>query len=215
MSNNIENRMYRSPQRSRSAGATRESILSASLELFTEFGIDKVTIAKIARKAAVSQPTVYAVFKSKEGILRELMRAALFGPRYEQARAVFSGVSDPVELVRLTAHVARAIYESEADELGMLRGASSFSPSLRRLQQEFEDLRYDMQKERIAALAASGRLKSGLAVLDARRIMWMLTSRDIYRMLVIEGGWLPAKFQAWLEKTLMSALVEPDVSQQN
>ena len=57
----------------------------------------------------------------------------------------------------------------------------------------------------IPALAA----EAGLALDEARRILWMYTSRDVYRMLVQEGGWTPARYEAWLSETLVAALVKP------
>ena len=169
--------------------------------------MDQVTIAEIAARADVSASTVYAVFGSKEGILRELMRTALFGPRFREAQSLLDGVCDPVERVARTAQVARAIYESEGAELGGLRGLSAFSPALKQLEEEFERTRYDMQRERLEALAASARMKPGLALDDARRIMWMYTGREVYRMLVDVGGWSPDKYQAWLRAALVDALV--------
>lgn len=44
---------------------------------------------------------------------------------------------------------------------------------------------------------------------EARRILWMYTSCDVYRMLVREGGWTPDQYQAWLSDTLVKALVDP------
>jgi len=38
--------------------------------------------------------------------------------------------------------------------------------------------------------------------------MWMYTSREVYRMLVTEGGWTPDRYQEWLSQTLVAALVE-------
>jgi hypothetical protein len=64
-----------------------------------------------------------------------------------------------------------------------------------------------MQRDRLKALAASGRMKPGLAMEDARRIMWMYTGREVYRMLVEVGGWSADKYQKWLAATLVSALV--------
>ena len=84
--------------------------------------------------------------------------------------------------------MARAIYESESAELGGLRGVSAFSPALKQLEEEFEAVRYEMQR-------------------DARRIMWMYTGREIYRMLVEVGGWSADKYQTWLAATLVGALV--------
>jgi len=200
-------RQYRSALRSQSADATRSSVLRAAKTLFVRHGIDQVTIAQIAEKAEVAVSTVYALFKSKEGVLRGLMTAALFGERFQVAEAALEGETDPVRLVALTAHVARAIYEGESTELGLMRGASAFSPALRKLEQEFEKLRFQMQEARLKLLFAQSKQRKGLQFDEARRVLWMYTSRDVYRMLVHEGGWSPDRYQQWLSETLVNALV--------
>jgi AcrR family transcriptional regulator len=202
-------RTYDSSVRAESAEATKAAILAAANALFSSQGIDKVKISDIAEKAGVAGSTVYSAFKSKEGILRALMQTALFGPRFRAAQSLLTGVEDPVRQVALTASVSRAIYESESGELGLLRGASSFSPSLRKIEEEFESLRYSMQEARLVALRDAGRLRAGITFEEARRIMWMHTSRDVYRTLVREGGWTPERYQEWLSETLLEALVAP------
>lgn len=152
--------------------------------------------------------TVYAIYKSKEGILRSLMEQSLFGGRFQSTLEILAGVRDPVERVALTSHVARAIYESESSDLGLLRNVSGFSPALRKIEQEFETTRYEMQEERLARLFAARKQRKGLTLEEARRIMWMYTSREVYRMLVVEGGWTPDRYQKWLSDTLLEALVE-------
>ena len=200
-------RHYVSKLRSQKADATKGRVLHAARTLFVRHGIDRATIAQIAGKADVAVPTVYALYKSKEGVLRELMRAALFGQRFQAAREKLEGVTDSVRLLALTAHVARAIYEDESSELGLMRGASAFSPALRKLEQEFEKIRFEMQEERVRLLFAQSKEKKGLGFAEARRILWMYTSRDIYRMLVHESGWTPDRYQEWLSETLVSGLV--------
>ncbi|HYP07841.1 MAG TPA: helix-turn-helix domain-containing protein [Bryobacteraceae bacterium] len=200
-------RPYVSHVRQRAAENTRSRVLKAAKALFVRHGIDRVTIAQIADKAGVGGSTVYALYKSKEGILRELMKSALFGERFRRARAKLDGVSDPVMLIALTADVARAIYEGESSELALMRGTSAFSPALRKLEQEFETMRFDMQKDRIDLLFAQSKQRKGLPVDEARRILWMYTSREIYRMLVHDGGWTPDRYQQWLSETLIAALV--------
>lgn len=48
----------------------RHGILEAAVELFSERGIQKVSIAEIAAKACVSQVTLYKYFESKENLAR-------------------------------------------------------------------------------------------------------------------------------------------------
>ena len=52
-------------------------ILQAALELFKIHGFKKVSISDIARKADVSQVTIYNHFGSKDGLIREVVKALL------------------------------------------------------------------------------------------------------------------------------------------
>lgn len=200
-------RAYVSKQRDAAAAATRADVLQAARGLFARKGIDAVTIAAIAAKARVSVPTVYALFASKEGLLQALMEGALFGERYQAAATRLAGIADPVQQIAMSAAIARAIYESEGAELGLIRGASAFSPALRKLEQTFEDIRLSLQEDRLKRLYAEGKAKRNLPIDKARRLLWMYTSRDIYRMLVQEAGWTPDQYEAWLSQTLVATLV--------
>jgi len=51
----------------------KTSILNAALELFKQYGFNKVTVAEIAKKASVSQVSIYNFFDSKENLRHELL----------------------------------------------------------------------------------------------------------------------------------------------
>lgn len=201
-------RQYVSALRSEAASATKERVLNAAKALFSQRGIDSVTIAEIAKRADVAASTVYALFRSKEGLLRAIMNLSLFGERFQRAHAQFQGVTDAVELIVRTASVSRAIYEAEHTDLALIRGSSAFSPALRKLEQEFGRRRYAVQEARVRALFDQSRQAKGLDFEEARRLMWMFTSREVYRLLVQEAGWSPERYQRWLERTLVQALVD-------
>jgi len=201
-------RPYRSDSRSEAASRTRGKVLAAGRFLFTRKGIDATTIGQIAERAGVSEATVYATVKSKAGLLQAVMQEAMFGPRFQSAQQQLAGVTDPVQRIALTAHVARAIYEAESAELGVLTRSSAFSPELRKSQQAFESLRREMQQERVNALFKSGRARKGLSKDAAATLLWLYTSREIFQKLVHEAGWTPARYQDWLERTLLDALTE-------
>jgi len=201
-------RSYRSEARAEAAERTRRRILEAGKFLFSRKGIDATTVAQIAERAGVSEPTVYATVKSKAGLLDALMHDAIFGSRFQQAQRQLDGVQDPVRRIALSAHVARAIYEGESAELSVLMKSSAFSPALRKTQQSFETLRRTMQRERIDALFAAGRARAGLDRERAAALLWMYTSRELYQKLVRESGWTPDDYQAWLEQTLRETLTD-------
>jgi AcrR family transcriptional regulator len=201
-------RRYQSDTRSDAALRTRSRVLDAGRFLFTRKGIDATTIGQIAERAGVSEATVYATVKSKSGLLHAVLQEAMFGPRFQDAQQKLQGVGDPVERIALTAQVARAIYEGESKELGVLVKSSAFSPELRKVQQAFENLRREMQQERIQALFKAGRARKGLTREVAATLLWLYTAREIYHKLVLESGWTPDRYQAWLEKTLLEALTD-------
>lgn len=55
----------------------KKAILQAALELFKLHGFKKVSISDIARAADVSQVTIYNHFGSKDGLIREVVKALL------------------------------------------------------------------------------------------------------------------------------------------
>jgi hypothetical protein len=136
------------------------------------------------------------------------MESALFGDRFAAATKLVEGEDDPVRAIALTAYVSRAIYDGERAELGIIRGASAFSAALRKEEERFEAIRLSMQEERVARLFAAGRQYEGLTQEEARRVLWMYTSRDVWRMLVEEGGWTPDRYQVWLSETLLATLTK-------
>ena len=111
-------RGYDSAGRQLAAEARRDAVLGAARRLFARRGIDRVTITEIAAAARVAPSTIYAVYKSKEGILRALMRAALFGEGFQAVHSVLHGVTDPVQLIARSAQIARGSTRPKARNSG-------------------------------------------------------------------------------------------------
>jgi len=162
----------------------------------------------IAQEAEVAVPTVYANFRSKTGIVAEILDTARFGDDYQQAVREAMAEERPRERLQYAARIARRIYESESSVRDLLRGAGAVAPRLARHDEERECLRYEMQQHLIEGLALSKELRAGLDVQQARDLLWAFTSRDFYRMLVRERGWTPHDYQEWLAKTLLGTLVD-------
>src|SRR5512134_896690 len=108
---------YDSSSRREQAALTRLRVLQSARSLFAARGLDGVTIESLAEKAGVSPATVYALFKSKAGILRAMMEESLFSERYRELAERTRHVTDPVELLRMTAGIARSIYDGEKTQL--------------------------------------------------------------------------------------------------
>jgi hypothetical protein len=72
------------------------------------------------------------------------------------------------------------------------------APELAAVEQERDCQRYDSQVMVIDALERGGMLRPGLSRDAARAILWSLTSREMFRMLVRERGWTGDAYEAWL-----------------
>ncbi|GFZ83442.1 TetR family transcriptional regulator [Compostibacillus humi] len=51
----------------------KKDILQAALSLFLKYGVQKVSVAEIAKEAAVSQVTIYNYFESKDNLVHEVI----------------------------------------------------------------------------------------------------------------------------------------------
>jgi AcrR family transcriptional regulator len=200
-------RTYRSVTRERQAAETRRRIINASHRLLRTEGYAGMTIEAVAQRAQVSVPTVYAIFKSKTGILTALLNESMFGPNYENAVRQARSATDPEARLSLAAAVAKQIRAAQSAAFDLMRGAGVVAPELAELEQERERLRYEGEKNVIASLQESGKLRPRLSYRTARDIFWMLTGGDVYRMLVRERGWSTQKYQAWLADTLVRVLL--------
>jgi AcrR family transcriptional regulator len=200
-------RSYKSLVRERQADDTRRRIVEATRKLLLSEGYAGMTIDAIARQAEVSAQSVFAIFKSKTGILIALLDQTAFGPEYEAAVQKALGTTDPEARLRLAAPIARQIHDAQSAAFDLLRGSGVVAPELAKLEQQREDLRYERQERMILSLRDARRLRPDLTMKTARDIFWMLTGRDVYRMLVRERCWSSEKYQDWLADTLVRSLL--------
>lgn len=206
-SKSVRPRRYNAQSRRAKAEETRARILATAKAAFSARGVDRVTIEDIAQKAGVSAPTVYALFRSKAGIIKEIIRGTFFGPNYAQVADRTRTASDPFELLRITAAISRVIFDTEKEEIGLMRGTSAFSPELKQVEAEFERIRFELQEPRARLLVETFPVPRKLGLAKVRDIMWMYTGRDIYRMFVLERGWSSEEYEEWLGETLIHALI--------
>lgn len=201
-------RSYSSQIREQRADETRQRIAEVARRMFLAHGFDGTTVDAIAREAGVATPTVYAAFRSKRGIVAEILKRARFGPGYHELVKEALAEKAPEARLRFTARIARQVFDAERSEMELLRGAGVVSPDLSDAEQERS--RYEAQKKLVDFLSSTGRLRKGLDTTKARDILYALTGRDIYRQLVVERGWESSQYERWLADTLVLLLFEPE-----
>jgi hypothetical protein len=116
------------------------------------------------------------------------MERALFGREYEALVQQTREITQPFERLRGVAKIARNVYDSERAEMNLLRSAAVVGPEFVELEREREGRRFERQSVTLDQLAAAKALRTGLSSSAAREILWALSCREPYRLLVVERG---------------------------
>jgi AcrR family transcriptional regulator len=204
----IQKRAYNTTSRKETARLSRAKILESARLLFADKGYENTTIDQIAINSEVSTPTIYALFKSKLGVLRAIMDECF--PQSNHDSLVESGKyeKDPKKRIAVAAKLARQIYDAEVIQSNMLQGVGVLFPELKQLEEEREERRYIRLSGALDEMYADNIIDETLNPTKALDIFWAFTGRDIYRLLVIERKWSSDDYEEWLAETLSQMLLE-------
>ncbi len=206
-------RSYDSPRRRAQAQATRRGLLDAARALFTERGYVATTIEAIAARAEVSPETVYSTFRNKRSLLSELLDVSMTGddapvPVLERAWVQdLRDEPDPRRRVQILAKNGRLILERVAPVYEVLRGAAAADPQIASLWETNKAQRFAGQTELVRILKARDPFRGGLTVKAAADIVFAIGSPETYRLLVVDRGWSPDRFERWYADTLTDLLL--------
>ena len=205
-------RRYHSPLRVEQAEQTRRRILVAARQLFVERGFTATTVAAVAQAAGVSPDTVYVSLGGKRGLLEGVLEMAIAGPGDPPAvgeqrfREEMEQLPDPHQRLRTWVHYSCQVLARTSPVHAVIRGAAdsdAFAAELRRA----------------AALATAGRpdrgrpglphgaLRPGLSLEEAGERFCVLSSPELYQLMVAELGWTPGDHEAWLAQLLENELL--------
>src|ERR687897_698443 len=142
-------RPYRSTRRREQASETRRRIIRAAHDLFVSQGYGRTTIAAVARAAGVAVETVYAAFRNKPTLLRQVWYATVRGDEQDirlldrpEIRAV---LAEPDLATRLQDHAVALIpvFRRITPLLRALQGAATSEPAAAAMLAEFDQRRLD------------------------------------------------------------------------
>lgn len=195
---------YHSPLREERADDTRRRIRDAARQLFEEVGFIAATVAEIARRAGVSQATVYATYGSKPGIVAALIddleERAEMGSRITEMQEE----ADPERVLALFAAGNRAVFErghvilrAAYDALGL--------PEVAALARAGDANRRRACDAIITKIHAAGALRLGPKV--SAETMWLLSSVEQYLLATEVLGWSGARYERWLTELLQHQLL--------
>lgn len=203
----------RAPVRQARTRLARRAVLDAAATLFLERGYGATTIEAISRVSDVPQATVYRLFSSKQGILKELLDASVAGDDEPVPVAERPHVrsrlraADPRERLAGLAAVSVEINTRTASIYRILVSAAGSDSDASALLDELTQQRQEGQGRVATSLARSGALRLGLRARDAADLIHALASPELYRLLVIDRQWSPDRFERWLTAALTDQLL--------
>lgn len=206
-------RRYDSPRRREQALATRRAVVQAARELFVRSGYAATTVEQIARRARVSPETVYSVFGNKRSILSHLIDVSIAGdeapiPVLQRAWVQeLRDEPDPRRRVRVLARNGRLMLERWTPVYEVLRAAAGADPRIARLWELNKAQRYEGQRTLLRILAERAPLRPGVSARAATDVMFAVGSPETYRLLVVDRGWLPDRFERWYADSLERLLL--------
>jgi AcrR family transcriptional regulator len=197
-------RAYRSQRRAQDAATTRNDILAAAAELFTDKGYGRVTVADIARQAGVAQKTVYASAGSKADILNELIASDVANSGAVETLAAVLRTSDLRQALDVVAHGTRMGNETHQESLDIIYAAMSVHDDAEALWERSTGVYRAVLLEIATHLAGRGVLREDAA--RAADVLWFCFGPGSWRILVKGCGWSWDDAERWLADQSFSML---------
>ncbi|MEO7587376.1 MAG: TetR/AcrR family transcriptional regulator [Arachnia sp.] len=199
-------RPYRSPVREKLAADTRQRIAAAAKDLFAEYGFSGTTVARIATRAGVATPTVYATFGSKGAIVSALLAQMEQDAGNAEWVERIARETEPRAKLEAFAMWTTALLSSSR-VLILAANAASADPAINELREEGDRHRREGLRGLIGVLAQGNALSAGLSEEHALDRAWMLTGVELYLSATDGCGWTDPQYQHWLTSLLQQQLL--------
>jgi TetR/AcrR family transcriptional regulator, regulator of autoinduction and epiphytic fitness len=206
-------RSYDSSHRNKLARQTRLQIIEAARRLFVLHGYSGATMESIAKEASVAVETIYASFGSKRSLLAQVIGVALVGDnepipllQREGPIAVMRDTDQKRQIQRFAEDMAE-IMGRMAPLFEVMRAAAKSEPDIAEMLQKMLAERAEAMKVFIKALMQNGPLQSELTIEEAADTVWVITSGEVYTLLVVNRGWSIEKYRQWLANALTKLIL--------
>ncbi len=195
--------------RQRQALETRRLIADAAGSLFLERGYAATTMDAIAGEAGVAVSTVYAAFKNKRAILKEIRLAWHEQTHAREINAEAARQPDPERRLEMVANASRRQWELGGALVAIYQGAAAADrEAAAELDEALRGRRAALDRV-VEGMEES--LRPGLDVDRAADILRALCLAEVYRELVKDSGWSPDEYESWLSEALKGQLLSPEV----
>ena len=198
------------PTRREQAAATRQRLIRAAIEVFTEAGYVGARMSDIADRAGFAVQTVYFTFHTKAELLQACFDFAVLGPEqlppmeqpfFADFLAARSGRSSLAAFVRGNTMILR-----RAAAIQEVAESAPHEPDAAAVVARSERLRREGLAEIVGLIRDRFGLRAGLTSEDATDLLLMLSSPATY-LTLRRYGWSDEKYAGWLTDTLAGQLL--------
>ncbi|MPZ95874.1 MAG: TetR family transcriptional regulator [Propionibacteriales bacterium] len=206
-------RRYDNSRREAQTRATRADVITAARQLFVVRGYHATTIDAVADAATTPLATVYRLFGSKRGILSAVLDVSFGGDdepiAFRDRPAVQAAMAepDPGVLLDAFARICRELLDRSAPIQHVLASAATTDDEAADLLATTRRQRLLGQSRVVQALADRDALAEGLAEKEAADVVYTLMSPEVHRILTVERGWRPDRYERWLATALRALLL--------
>jgi AcrR family transcriptional regulator len=206
-------RAYDVRGRQQRASRQRSATLEIARTLFLDNGYAATTVDTIAQAAGVSAATIYKTYGGKAGLIRALCNTALEGagkiPAEERSNAL-RAVNDPKQVIAGWGQLIAEVSPRISPLLLLLRTAADTDPEAAQLYADLDAARLARMTDNARYLYRAGHLRDGVTLRDARDILWLSASPELYELLVKRRHWSVAKYSRFVTDTIIDGLLPPN-----
>lgn len=206
-------RAYNSARRQEQARETRRAVLAAARRLFVTQGYAGTTMGAVAAEAAVSVETVYKAFANKAGLAKAVFDVAIVGDdeeipllHREVVRRNMAEADGRRKLLQYGEHLT-VVAPRTGPILLVVRAAAAGDPAAAEVWGQLQSERLAGMTAFAGHLSAGGYLRDGVAMEEARDVLWAHTSVELWDLLVNQRGWDDDRFGRWVAHQLIAALL--------
>jgi AcrR family transcriptional regulator len=206
-------RNYESSRRQEQARASRAAMLEAARDLFLAHRFAGTTLPMVAEAAGVSVQYVYKVFGNKAGLVKAVFDVAIAGddePVAIQDREDVTAVrteTNPRRKLELYGRHMASIGPRTMPILLVVRDAAAGDDAAGVVWAQLQAERLHGMTMFADDLHSHAHLRKGISRDEARDVLWLHNSLEVWDLLVTQRGWTPKRYGDWLAHQLIAALL--------
>lgn len=204
-------RPYDSSRRRQQALRSRHAVLEAAQRLFLSDGYAATTIVSIAEAADVSVETIYKAFGGKRGLVRAIWDQGLSGagpiPAWRRSDEMRVLETDPRKVIQSWGRFVTEVAPRAAPILLLIRTAAATDPEMATLWQEVDEAQLTRMAHNARHLRDRGALRDGITLEQARDVLCVYSSPELYDLLVLRRRWPLERYGSFVAEGMIAALL--------